>query len=70
MVPGVSSLWSREYQQVRFGISLVTTQDEEILSVFFRSSQVMLSASESRVLSIRSPGLVKVLPYSMTLRAL
>lgn len=70
MVPGVSSLWSREYQQVRFGISLVTTQDEEILSVFFRSSQVMLSASESRVLSIRSPRLVKVLPYSMTLRAL
>lgn len=42
MVPGVSSLWSREYQRVRSGISLVATQDEEILCVFFRSSQVIL----------------------------
>lgn len=70
MVLGVSSLWSREYQRVRSGISPVTTQDEEILSVFFRSSQVILSASEPRVLSILSPDLVKVPAYSMGLRAL
>ena len=70
MVPGVSSLWSREYQRVRSGISLVATQDEEILCVFFRSSQVILSASEPRVLSILSPDLVKVPAYSMGLRAL
>ena len=44
MVLGVSSLWSREYQRVRSGISPVTTQDEEILRVFFRSSQGILSA--------------------------
>ena len=55
-----------ETEWVRCAISLVMPEDEDLLSVLFRS---FLCAREPRVPSTLSPKLVEAPPYKVSLRA-